>query len=167
MSGMNGFVFEQGNPVTEGFETWKLSEKYGFVATGGNSTSGAAIDTDAWAISSEIEVPEVELKENEIIGLQIHSAANYFNTTEDFSQMCHVCVREIGATEWTELVLPNPPVGNSWNFSNSGYVDISEFVGKTIQVGFHYTSTTSISGTWEIDRMDINRVEIEEETDGQ
>lgn len=148
-SGMNGFTFDQGNPATAGYETWKLDSKYGFVAKGGVANSGA-IDTDAWAIS-----PEFDLANYKEIRLMVRSAANYFNGVEGFNQMCATCVREVGTTEWTVVTLPSPPSGNSWSFSDSGYAELDEFAGKKIEVGFHYTSTPTLSGTWEVDSMSL------------
>lgn len=52
---------------------------------------------------------------------------------------------------WTQL--PDAPVrasGNSWNFVNVGPVDLSAFKGKTINVAFRYTSTTTEASTWEL-----------------
>lgn len=150
--GMNGFTFDQGNPSTAGFETWKLDSKYGFVAKGGIANKDA-IDTDAWAISSEFDLTNFK-----DVRLLVRSAANFFNDQATFNQYCRVCVREIGATDWTTVTLPVPPAGNSWKFSDSGYADLSAFAGKKIEVGFHYTSTPTLSGTWEIDSMTLHGV---------
>ena len=148
MSGMQGFTFDQGNPSTEGFETWKLSDKYGFVATAGKS--GSAVTTDAIAVSEEIDLTVWG-----DIRMNIHSAANYFNNAETFNNMCQVLVREAGTAEWEAQTLPISPAGNSWTFSDSGYINLDKYAGKKIQIAFRYTSTESLSGTWEIDKMQI------------
>ena len=44
----------------------------------------------------------------------------------------------------------NWPAGNDWEYINSGNIDLSQYVGKKIQLAFHYTSNTSVAGTWEI-----------------
>lgn len=148
MGGMQGFTFDQGNPSTAGFETWKLNAQYGFVATGGRS--GSAVTTDAMAISEEIDLTGFgEIRMN------VHSAANYFNNVDTFNQMCQTLVREAGSEEWETITLPIPPAGNLWTFSDSGYANLDKFSGKKIQVAFRYTSTSSLSGTWEIDKMQI------------
>ncbi len=38
----------------------------------------------------------------------------------------------------------------SWNFANSGDIDLAAFIGKKVEIGFHYTSTASKAGTWQI-----------------
>lgn len=148
LNNMQGFTFDQGNPSTAGFETWKLTEKYGLVATGGRS--GSAVTTDALVVSEEIDLAGFG-----DIRMNIHSAANYFNNAETFNQMCQTLVRVAGETEWEAQTLPVSPAGNSWTFSDSGYINLDKYAGKKIQVAFRYTSTTSLSGTWEIDKMQL------------
>lgn len=153
LNNMQGFTFDQGNPSTAGFETWKLTEKYGLVATGGvadPANNKKAVITDAMAVSEEIDLAGFG-----DIRMNIHSAANYFKTTETFNQMCQTLVRVAGETEWEALTLPIPPSGTSWTFSDSGYINLDKYAGKKIQLAFRYTSTEEISGTWEIDKMQI------------
>ena len=163
MSGMQGFTFDQGvatytiktdekeELVTdEGFETWTLNSKYGFYGSGRDADTKINHNTDAMAIS-----PVYDLAGWGDIRMNIHSAANYFNNAETFNNMCQVLVREDGASEWEILVLPIPLAGNSWTFSDSGYINLDKYAGKKIQIAFRYTSTESLSGTWEIDKMQI------------
>lgn len=149
LNNMQGFTFDQGNPSEEGFLTWKLTEKYGLVATGGIANSNAKT-TDAFAISGEIS-----LEGYAEVRLNVHQAANYFNNTETFLQMCSINVREAGTADWTPVSMPLPPAGNSWSFSDSGMINLDSFAGKKIEIGFRYTSTPSTSGTWEIDEMQV------------
>lgn len=52
---------------------------------------------------------------------------------------------------WTQIAsVPVRAAGNSWNFVNVGPVDLSAYVGQTINVAFKYTSTTSAAATWEL-----------------
>lgn len=147
----DAFSFDQGNPSTAGFETWKYSDKYGIVATGGKS--GGAVTADAMAISQEISLEG--LKEPRLL---IHSAANYFGNAESFGNMCQTLVRVVGTETWDQVALPAPPAGNSWDFSNSGFANLDAYAGKKIQIGFRYTSTSSLSGTWEIDIVTVTGV---------
>ena len=145
----NGFTFEQGTPATSGWETWKLKDEYGLVATGG-VTGNTANATDAMAISGEFDF--TGRKE---IRMNVHQAANFFNNSETFAQMCQVLIREVGAADWNVVTLPLLPAGNSWTFSDSGYANLDEYAGKKVEVAFRYTSTSSVSGTWEIDELTI------------
>ena len=145
--GMEGFRFDQGDPSTAGFETWKHSTQYGLVATGGKTP---AVVTDAMAIS-----PVIDLSNYTQIRMMVHQAGNYFTNSANFLQMTSTLVREAGTTEWQQVAMPYPPAGNSWTFSNSGYMVLDDFAGKKIEIGFRYTSTSSLSGTWEIDKVTI------------
>ena len=40
--------------------------------------------------------------------------------------------------------------GSDWNFVNSGEINLSSYVGKKIQFGFKYISTTTDAPTWEV-----------------
>ena len=145
--GMEGFTFDQGSPSQNGFETWKYSSQYGLVATGGKTP---AVVTDAMAIS-----PVIDLTDYTQIRMMVHQAGNYFNNAENFQQMTSTLIREAGSTEWEQLEVPYPPAGNSWTFSNSGYIILDDYAGKKVEIGFRYTSTSSLSGTWEIDKVTV------------
>lgn len=146
--GTQGFTFDQGEPSQTGFETWKYSSQYGLVATGGK-TPGAVV-TDAMAIS-----PEIDLSDYVNIRMMVHQAGNYFNNAENFSQMTSTLIRVVGTEEWEELQMPYPPAGNTWTFTNSGYIPLDDYAGKKVEIGFRYTSTSSLSGTWEIDKLTV------------
>ena len=148
MVDITGFTFEQTYTSDPGYTTWNQDTKYGLVAKAYNGTSN--VETDATAIT-----PFINLRGRKTAEVNIHQAANYFGGVEGFNEMCTTMVREEGATEWTVLTLPNPPSGNSWTYGDSGKIDISEYVGKKVQFGFRYTSTMSVAGTWEIDRITV------------
>ncbi len=145
--GMEGFTFDQGDPSQAGFETWKHSSQYGLVATGGKTP---AVVTDAMAVS-----PVIDLTNYTQIRLMVHQAANYFTNSANFLQMTSTLVRVAGDSEWKQLEVPYPPAGNSWTFGNSGYMILDDYAGKKIEIGFRYTSTSSLSGTWEIDKVSV------------
>lgn len=56
------------------------------------------------------------------------------------------------ANPWTTLTINNWPAGSDWTFIKSGDVDLSAYAGKTVQIGFAYSSdgTNSNTSTWEI-----------------
>lgn len=51
---------------------------------------------------------------------------------------------------WTELSVPVRSEGSNWNFVNMGPIDLSDYVGETVNVAFKYTSTSSAAATWEL-----------------
>lgn len=146
-SDLGGFTFEQGT-LPEGLSfVWKQDAKYGLVASGYYQKVYA---TDAWAIS-----PVVELKDVEEPTLTFAQAINNFKQGDtkidaaEVMKLISVNIREEGG-EWTALTVPTPPTTQSWDFIESGNIDLSAYIGKKIQIGFHYTSTADIAGTWEI-----------------
>jgi hypothetical protein len=57
---------------------------------------------------------------------------------------------------WTELQVPNMPSGTNWTFVDSGDIDISDYDGEsTVYVAFRYRSSTSVSSTWELSKVEI------------
>jgi hypothetical protein len=58
--------------------------------------------------------------------------------------------------EWEALEEPNFPSSLSWTFASTGSIDLSKYAGKKIQVAFHYTSTASKAGSWEVKNLKIS-----------
>lgn len=91
------------------------------------------------------------------VGLSFDHAAS-FQTT--IPQLGRVVVREAGTEEWTEFIIPAWPISGKWVFSTSGIIDISEFAGKVVELGFKYESNENGADTWEI--RDLKLIGIEE-----
>lgn len=51
---------------------------------------------------------------------------------------------------WTQLEFLNRATGSDWNFTNIGPIDLSDYIGETVNIGFRYASSTSAAATWEI-----------------
>lgn len=83
--------------------------------------------------------------------LTFQQAANYFSSLSNFQSACSVVVREVGGS-WTTLAYSGDPSGSNWTFVTST-ADLSAYNGKQIQIGFRYTSTSSVAGTWEIKNL--------------
>lgn len=84
--------------------------------------------------------------------VQFDHAAKFQTTIQNLGRFV---IREKGASNWTEYVIPTWPKADSWNFSSSGKIDISAFDGKEVEVGFKYESTTSGADTWEIKNLNV------------
>ena len=119
--------------------------KYGLKATGhyGGKT-GKNTDTEAWAIS-----PEVELKKTSF--LTFEHAIGY--TTEASTQGLYI--REGATGEWQPLEVKTWPTGKNFTYVNSGAIDLRNYTGKKVQFGFKYTSTTEGAATWEIKNFKV------------
>ncbi|MBD5218612.1 MAG: hypothetical protein HDS73_09050 [Bacteroidales bacterium] len=148
----NSFTFEQGD-LPEGLsQVWSYDSRYGLKAS---AYTDQVFASDAWAIS-----PVVDLTNAEKPALNFHYAVNQFklNGTNiniaEVTKYIFVNVREEGG-EWAPLTIPTIPTSFSWNYIDSGDIDLSAYAGKKIQIGFRYTSTNEVAGTWEIDTFTI------------
>ena len=101
--------------------------------------------SDSWLVS-----PEIDLSAQSAAFLSFDQALNFFASIETAKTETSVCIREAGTTAWTVLSVPAYPASMSWNFANSGDIDLAAFIGKKVEIGFHYTSTASKAGTWQI-----------------
>lgn len=118
---------------------WSFDDQFGMKASA--YVSGTRYATESWLVS-----PFINLTDATTATLTFEQAANYFIGT--LSDAVSVQVREQGG-EWTALDVTGWPESDSWTFVKST-ADLSAYVGKTIQIAFAYTSTTSTAGTWEI-----------------
>ncbi|MEA2041699.1 MAG: DUF5689 domain-containing protein [Bacteroidota bacterium] len=58
---------------------------------------------------------------------------------------------EPSSATWTELSF-NMPAGDSWNFINSGDIDLSTYGGESsVYIAFEYQSPSNNATTWEVD----------------
>lgn len=128
--------------VPEDSYVWSWSGSYGLKGTG--YFGGARHNTKAWAIS-----PVINLADYENVSLNFEQAANFYGDQETFVAMSTMWIREADG-EWEDLNVEVLPEGNSWTYTNTGDINLSAYDGKTIQVGFYYTSSEEKAGTWEI-----------------
>lgn len=62
---------------------------------------------------------------------------------------------EVVEPTWTPVTLPVRASGKSWNYINVGPVDLSEYKGMTVNIGFKYTSTVEKCGKWELKNFKV------------
>ena len=48
------------------------------------------------------------------------------------------------------------PNTSAWGFANTGAIDLSQFSGQNIYIGYKYTGTSTNGSTWELDDITIN-----------
>ncbi len=99
---------------------------------------GAANVADASLVS-----PEIDLTGCKNVVLSFDHAVN-----KGAASGLSVEVRADGTSTTLEGI--SWPAGTSWDFQTSGNISLEKFVGKKIQIVFHYTSTTSVCPTWEV-----------------
>ncbi len=128
-------------------EIWSWTERYGAHYLYGTAYSGGSREALAYAVS-----PVVDLSGKTRLRVQFEHAANY---QRNIKQLCAFMIREEGETEWTKLEIPTWPKAGTWDFSNSGEIDLSEYEDKKVQFAFKYASTASNADSWEIRNFQV------------
>lgn len=127
-------------------DIWTQSSKYKcMVATAYVSATKENHASDSWLIS-----PEIDLGSQSTAFLSFDQALNFFSDLETAKSETSVNIREVGTTEWTRLAVPAYPASLSFEFANSGDIDLAAWIGKKVEIGFRYTSTDAKAGTWEV-----------------
>lgn len=147
--------FTTDDVVVEGSEAkvWTQSSQYGMVATSYVKDTGASSKTnhaaDSWLTSPLIAIPSDATAPT----LTFDHAVNYFTDVATAQTEATAWIKEEGGS-WTQLVIAYP-TSLSYTFLSSGEIDLSAYKGKNVQIGFHYTSTATKSGTWEIKNFKV------------
>lgn len=130
---------------------WYYDSKYGMCASAYKDKS---YDSEAWLVS-----PVVKLKKARNPQLIFDQA---FNKASNFTEEATVMIStdykgDVTTCTWEALEWGknadgslNVPPGTSWVFQTTGNLSLSKYVGQSIYIGFRYTTSGGISGTWEI-----------------
>lgn len=130
---------------------WSQSSSYGMKAS-------AYINKTNCASESYLVSPAIVLQEGSVLTFD-HVQRFAANAAEELT----LWIRENGATEWAaQLTIPTFSDGESWNFVSSGNIDLSAYNGKTIQLGFRYTSSEDAAATWEIKNVKVTNAKAAE-----
>ncbi len=125
---------------------WTFDEAYGM--------KGTAFVTNKYAAESWLLSPMINLSGATTPVLTFSHCVNKMDGAAPADYFT-VNVRAEGVTDWTPLTIPTHGTGSSWDFVESGYIDLTAYVGKNVQIGFKYTSTTAVAGTWEIKNFKV------------
>ena len=120
----------------------------GYVKASGFANS-AAHAAESWLLS-----PLFDLTNANEPNLMFEHAVNNFASVDAAKQEATVWVREGEEGEWSKLEIAYPEE-LGWTFVSSGSIALSAYKGKTIQIGFKYTSTAERAGTWEIKNFKV------------
>ena len=117
--------------LADGVEfVWKwASAAYGMKASG-------YVNGSKQELQSRLKSPAIDLKSAKSAKLMFDQAINF---ASDMKQECKVQISTDGKT-WTDLDVQGYPAGNSWDFVSST-ADLTKYCGKTIYIGFLYSST--------------------------
>lgn len=126
--------------LADGVEfVWKwASAAYGMKASG-------YVNGSKQELQSRLKSPAIDLKSAKSAKLMFDQAINF---ASDIKQECKVQISTDGKT-WTDLDVQGYPAGNSWDFVAST-ADLTKYCGKTIYIGFLYSSTPTSAPTWEV-----------------
>lgn len=134
------------NETLSGTLTYVWSKNSGYAKA--SAYVGGANAATSYLVSPELKIGSNNSK------LTFEHAANYLNGGA-FDTYFSVVVFD-GTTE-TVLALDVKPNGSSWTFVTST-VNLAAYKGKSIRIGFKYTSTTSVAGTWEVKNFKVTDV---------
>lgn len=135
--------------------TWYYSATYGMCTS-------AYKNNESWNSETWLVSPIIKLKKARNPQLIFDQA---FNKATNFTEECTVLVStdykgDVTTCTWEALpwnVLEdgslNVPPGTTWVFQSSGDMSLQKWAGQTIYLGFRYTTSNKISGTWELQNV--------------
>lgn len=138
------------------FDPWSIDAKYGLKATG--YVSGTRNASDA------IMYREFDIPEGKIAVLNFQQALNYFGeyTAENVNSQLSIVAGKVvdGVVSSYEKVgeinLDPNQTKFSFTFYSNDEIKLPASLSGKIIIGFRYTSTTSVAGTWEITNVMVN-----------
>lgn len=132
------------------WEGWRANTATPLCAIANSYVSGTNEAATAWLVSPEISLANVSKA-----SIRFEQAYGFYFPTEQ-GEFCTVNVREKGG-EWKALTLTVFPEKGSGNWTGwvENTLDITEFAGKTIEIGFKYTNDGSQSIAWEIRNLTV------------
>ena len=126
--------------------SWRIYNDAGYL------NASAFASNTAYASTSYCYSGTISLEGYKSAAMNFDHAAKFQTTC---TQLCKVVVREEGTTTWTELNIPAWPAAGAWTFANSGNIDLSAFIGKKVEIGFKYASSSDGADTWEIKNLKV------------
>lgn len=138
------FTSDDGGFTTDNSTVWKRNTSYGWTGT-------AYLNKKNTAADARLTSPAIDLTNCTEAKLSFSHAVNFADAPSEVLSV--EIVSDGQTTDISDYVAW--PTGDSWYFKDAGTVNLNSFVGKPIQVVFHYTSTTSEAATWEIKSMTV------------
>lgn len=146
----NGFgKFYTNNKTDPGFDVWKTGSYNNTTYAKASGYSGGAKESESWLIT-----PYIDLSSASAPQLSFSQAIdNHFGT---LSEEATLWIKEKTATEWTQKTISYPEIPEtSYSDFVAQTIDLSAYVGKTIQIAFKYKSSTSAAGNWEVSNFRV------------
>lgn len=146
---MNDFTLDNVNLPSSLNYVWSWDTSY-------NCAKGNAFVGSSYAAESYLISPVITLDAT-APAATFNQAINYLNGNNR-ADFLNVCVREGNSGEWTTVNVSAWPAGTDWKFVDGCEIDLSAFAGKSVQIAFHYKSTTSCAPTWEVKNLTVGTV---------
>lgn len=127
---------------------WQLTSNYGWKAT--SSIKNASGTYVKYAAEGTLALPEIDLAGYSSASLSFTHMLNFCTSPNDYLSVEVQCDGNM-----TKLTGFTWPAGNKFVSVESGDISLNQFVGKKIRIMFHYTGTTSVSATWEIEKATV------------
>lgn len=147
--GKDKFVIEDVSLSTGLNYVWSQNSSYGMKASA--YVSGTNHASESWLISPLFDLTNVDGD----VFMSFEHAINKFASVDKAKEEATVWARSEGG-DWQKLDVTYP-ASLSWNFINSGDINLNAFRGGKVQIGFKYISTTAGAGTWEIGSFNIQK----------
>lgn len=125
-----------------------------------NYMKASAYKSGNYEASSRLISPVLTLGANSV--LSFSHAANYMTNMANVKNAFLVQIKKVGETSWTALSLSDEsyPDGASWNFADATVALPAAYANQNVQIAFHYTSTSSMAGTWEVRDFKVTNAEL-------
>lgn len=147
--GIGSFVIEN-EPLPEGLSyVWSHDKSFKCMKASGYYKKAYA--TESWLISPTISLvgaTSADLSFEQVI-------SNHFKDTQEENATLWI-KPEGGEWEWIEIGYPEFPAGKNFTDWGKEEISLAKYLGKKILVGFKYTSTDEIAGTWEIRNFTVS-----------
>lgn len=145
-----GFTIETIETPANDRTVWVNDATYGWKAS--------AFFSQATPCVVDLVSPEIDLTDFTSATMTFRHAVKF---SDDPASELQVLLRDASGDTHTldaagdthTLDVPQWPAGNSWNFSDSGPVNLNSHVGGKVQIIFRYTSTSANACTWEINTL--------------
>lgn len=119
-----------------------------------NSTN---YESESWLIS-----PSIDMSAHGTAVLTFDHAVNYLKAgvPEDFYTVMvstDYVDGDVSTATWTQVTVPNYPLGDSWTWFASGNVVLDAFAGQpNVHIAFKYTSEADNAGCWEVKNVVVS-----------
>ena len=137
---------------------WQNTSSYGWKASSYyNSTNNEA---ESWLLT-----PSLDFTKGTAPVLSFEECINYLNSG-DKEAYCAVKIstdfkNDVTKATWEQLTLPVRADGASWNYVNTGDIDLSKYIGNKVSIAFVYKvpAGSTIAPTWEFKNILVKEVD--------